>query len=149
MSHDIEGIGFTYVPNSNEIAYFAGVEDVYSAYTINYYDPNNKRVVKYKIPGEGKDSIGNLQVSSNKAMVCFEHGSSGFHGYSIYRLSDMLELGSGGQYSYCEHWINNSSIVVRYKPYNNPSRVTHKRIYDIDTGKFDFISVDNYMHMPE
>lgn len=144
-AYAVSGFGFTELQNSNSIAYFSSSPDTYGSYSINLFNPRSKTIAKFLIPGQGVDAISNLTVSPNQQIACFEQSSSGFHGYVIYRLPDMYRYNTGNQYSFCENWIDNSKVIIRKKPFNNPSSVTHKLILDINTRQETFISVENYL----
>jgi hypothetical protein len=95
------------IPNSKGYTYL-------TSKSLNLVVGENKQV--YPLHGE-VDSIGKIELSPNKDKVCFEHGASGYWGYSIYSLNPVTVLKTGQQYSYCSKWIDNEHVVIHERPY--------------------------------
>lgn len=87
------------------------------------------------------DVAGEQILSPDMTKVCNGFGSSGYWGYSIWDLDTAKEYLSGPQYSYCVKWLDNNRVLLKEVPYHY-QWTTQYYIYDIITGKKDFIFAD-------
>lgn len=103
------------LPNEDGYVYLNELKK-YGSYDLVVVRNGVKREYPTPLSG-GADYAGQIVMSPDYGHVCLEIGSSGYHGYNIFKLGEKENLIQGQQYSWCERWLNNYSVVVREKSY--------------------------------
>jgi len=107
------------LPAGNGYIYWQQLEK-YGAHDLIMIKDGNQ--TRYKTPFDGGvDAATTILLSPDLKYACVESSSSGYHGYSIFKLGSQKEIFDGQQYSWCERWLDNKNIVVREFPYEHQS----------------------------
>ena len=104
------------IPHSKGVVYWEQ-SDSYEEHSMVVYTGTSKK--RYVIK-QAFDFGGRILLSPQLDKVCFENGSSGYHGYTIYNLEDESAIEYGIQYSNCVKWLDNTTMIVKETPYNFP-----------------------------
>lgn len=99
--------GFVYWEESNS----------YEEHSMVVYTDNTKKRYTIRQPF---DFGGKILLSPQRDKVCYENGSLGYHGYTIYNLEEERGIEYGIQYSNCVKWLDNTTMVVKETPYYFP-----------------------------
>ncbi len=116
------------IPRSKGFVYWEKT-DSYEQHTMVVYTGDTKK--RYTIK-QSFDYADKILLSPQKDNVCFENGSSGYHGYTIYSLERNVSIDTGIQYSYCVKWIDNNTVILKETPYSFPE-YTQYFTYNIQT----------------
>lgn len=108
--------GYTYFKEKTEYDHASGTQ-----YNLFLKTPQKKEDT-YPLPITF-DYPGKILLSPERDKVCFENGNSGYWGYAVYKLKTMEKIITGGHYSYCMKWIDNETLLLKEKPYDNQSHL--------------------------
>ncbi len=104
------------IPNSKGVVYWEE-SDTFEEHPMVVYTGDTKK--RYLIT-QAFDYGGKIVLSPQRDKVCFENGSSGYYGYSLYDLTEDRMIEGGIQYSHCVKWLDNNTILVKETPFYYP-----------------------------
>lgn len=109
--------------------------------TISFW--RNGRITSYPLDASDlADGYFQAIISPNLDRICVVAQSSGYRGYSVFRLEGgrfRRATARGMQYSDCKEWVDNNHVVVEENAY--PSQYLYQYfLLDVQTGEKTFLS---------